>query len=62
MAVFEFHAVHQTNPEHHEHGTVVADDKLRAWDKLTHRHLTHIQLKRLNGFRAMLKQWRPDVA
>jgi len=54
VAVFKYHAVNPSKEENHEYGTVYAEDKIQAFDKLTRRQLTNIRLKRLKGLNAWL--------
>lgn len=61
MAVFEFSAASQQHEEGAETGTVVARDKLEAFDKLKRRRLTDIRLRQLNGVNALFKQFTADV-
>jgi len=63
VAVFKYRAVSRTDTEHLEHkGTVLADDKIQAFHKLTQRQLTDIKLKRLKGLDAWVARLRPDIS
>jgi hypothetical protein len=62
MAVFEFSAVTADSIEDREQGTIVADDKLMAFDKLKRLEYADIRLKALHGFEAFRRQWTADVS
>jgi type II secretory pathway component PulF len=61
MAVFEYVAVAGNEEGHQERGTVVARDKLEAYDKLRRLGFTDIKLKRLEGWNALLSKWTATV-
>ncbi len=54
MAVYQYVAVAVNKHGHTEHGTILARDKLDAFDKLKGRDLTDISLKRVRGWSAFL--------
>jgi hypothetical protein len=61
MAVFEFSAKSADSLEDKAQGTIIARDKLDAFDKLMRLHYTNIKLKPLRGIQAFFKQWSADV-
>ncbi len=61
MAVFEFSAKSADSLEDKAQGTIIARDKLGAFDKLMRLHYTNIKLKPLRGLQAFFKQWSADV-
>lgn len=61
MAVFEFSAKSADSLEDKAQGTIIARDKLDAFDKLMRLHYTNIRLKPLRGIQAFFKQWSADV-
>jgi hypothetical protein len=61
MAVFEFSVVSTDSIEDREEGTIVANDKLAAFDKLKRLEYTDIRLRSLHGFEAFRRQWSADV-
>lgn len=61
MAVFEFSAKSADSLEDKAQGTIIARDKLDAFDKLMRLHYTNIKLKPLRGLQAFFKQWSADV-
>jgi len=61
MAVFEFSAKSADSLEDKAQGTIIARDKLDAFDKLMRLHYTNIKLKPIRGIQAFLKQWSADV-
>lgn len=62
MAVFEYTAKSADSLEDRAEGTIVAQDKLEAFDKLMRLHYTHIRLRPLKGIQAFFKQWSADVS
>lgn len=54
MVVYEYSAASAERNGKVEHGTVLARDKLDAFDKLKRRHLTEIRLKRMAGISAII--------
>lgn len=61
MAVFEFSAKSADSLEDKAQGTIIARDKLDAFDKLMRLHYTNIKLKPIRGLQAFFKQWSADV-
>ena len=61
MAVFEFFAKSADSLEDKAQGTIIARDKLDAFDKLMRLHYTNIKLKPIRGIQAFFKQWSADV-
>jgi type II secretory pathway component PulF len=61
MAVFEYSAKSADSLEDKAQGTIIARDKLDAFDKLMRLHYTNIKLKPLRGIQAFFKQWSADV-
>ena len=61
MAVFEFSAISADSIEDREQGTIVASDKLDAFDKLKRLEYDDIRLRSLHGFEAFIRQWTADV-
>jgi type II secretory pathway component PulF len=61
VAVFEFTAVAHEREAHSEQGTIVARDKLEAYDKLRSRQFTDIRLKKVQGMQAWIRQFTADV-
>ena len=61
MAVFEFSATPTTGDGHPEMGTVVARDKLDAFDKLRRNQFGEIHLRRLGGWSAFVARFRADI-
>ncbi|MBL7646561.1 MAG: hypothetical protein JNK74_10270 [Candidatus Hydrogenedentes bacterium] len=61
MAVFEFSAKSADSLEDKAQGTIIARDKLDAFDKLMRLHYTNIKLKPIRGIQAFFKQWSADV-
>jgi hypothetical protein len=61
MAVFEFSAKSADSLEDKAQGTIIARDKLDAFDKLMRLHYTNIKLKPVRGIQAFFKQWSADV-
>lgn len=63
MAVFKFSALAmgKENDDHYEKGTVVAFDQVDAMDKLRRARYTHIKLKQMRGFTALINQFTADV-
>lgn len=61
MVVYEYSAVSTENPKQVEQGTVLARDKVDAFDKLKRRHLTDIRLKRMEGFSALIGKFTASV-
>jgi len=62
MALYEFSAKTADSLEDRADGTVVARDKLDAFDKLMRLHYTHIKLRPVRGVVAFFKQWSADVS
>lgn len=62
MAVFEFTAVSADSLEDRTQGTIVAADKLAAFDKLKRLEYDNIKLRPLHGFEAFVRQWTADVS
>lgn len=62
MAVFKFSALAlgKENEDHYEKGTVVAHDQMDAMDKLRRARYTHIKLKQIRGFSALITQFTAD--
>jgi type II secretory pathway component PulF len=61
MAIFQFLATTDNKEHHMETGSVIARDKIDAYDKLRKNNLTLVKLKKLNGFDAFLKSFHPDI-
>lgn len=61
MAVFEFSAKSTDSLEDKAQGTIIARDKLDAFDKLMRLHYTNIKLRPIKGIQAFFKQWSADV-
>ena len=61
MVVYEYSAVSSENKAHVEQGTVLARDKVDAFDKLKRRHLSDIRLKRMEGFSALIGKFTASV-
>lgn len=61
MAVFRYTAVLRDREGHVEQGTVIARDKIEAFDKLTRLRYTKIQLKKVEGLQALLQRLTADV-
>lgn len=61
MAVYRYTAVSAAKNGRVQRGTVLAKDKLDAFDKLKHRQLTNINLHRLEGFAAVFAHLRADI-
>lgn len=62
MAVFEFSALSTDSLEDRAEGTIVAPDKLAAFDKLKRLEYEDIKLKPLHGVEAFFRQWTADVS
>ena len=62
MAVFEYSAISADSLEDKAQGTILARDKLDAFDKLMRLHYTNIKLKPVRGIQAFFKQWSADVS
>lgn len=62
MAVYQFSAKSTDSLEDRAEGTIVARDKLDAFDKLMRLHYTNIRLRPLKGLQAFFKQWSADVS
>ncbi len=62
MAVFEYSAVSADSLEDREQGTIVAPDRLAAFDKLKRMEYADIKLRALRGFEAFIRQWTADVS
>lgn len=60
--VFEFSAKTADSLEDRAQGTIIAQDKLDAFDKLMRLHYTNIRLRPVRGIQAFLKQWSADVS
>ncbi|MFM1920803.1 MAG: hypothetical protein RLZZ303_2437 [Candidatus Hydrogenedentota bacterium] len=58
MAVFKYSGDSTVKEGSHESGTIVAQDKLDAYDKLRQQGLTNIHLKKVTGLAAFLEQLR----
>lgn len=56
MAVYRYSADSMKKEGSHESGTIVAQDKLDAYDKLRRNGLTNVHLTKLSGFAALLVQ------
>lgn len=56
MAVYRYSADSMIKEGSHESGTVVAQDKLDAYDKLRRQGLTNVHLTKLAGLAALLAQ------
>ncbi|MCC6144068.1 MAG: hypothetical protein IT368_09700 [Candidatus Hydrogenedentes bacterium] len=61
MAVFEYTAIVHERDAHSEQGTIVARDKLDAYDKLRRRQFTDIKLRKVEGVQAWLRSFTADV-
>jgi type II secretory pathway component PulF len=61
VIVYEYSAVSIENKAQVEQGTVLARDKVEAFDKLKRRHLTDIRLKRMEGFSALIGKFTASV-
>lgn len=61
MAVYQYTAVSAAKNGHLQKGTILAKDKLDAFDKLKHRQLTNINLRRIEGFAAVFGLLRADI-
>mgnify|MGYP003661241987 CR=1 FL=1 len=62
MAVFAYSAISAESVDGREQGTVVAPDKLAAFDKLKRLEYEDIKLRSLHGFEAFMRQWTADVS
>lgn len=62
MAVFAYSAISADSIDEREHGTIVAQDKLAAFDKLKRMEYEDIKLRSLHGFEAFMRQWTADVS
>lgn len=62
MAVFKYIGDSIDTPGVEESGTVVAGDKLSAYDKLRQQGLTNIKLKKVEGFAALIERLRTGSA
>ncbi len=58
MAVFKYSGDSTVKEGSHENGTIVAQDKLDAYDKLRQSGLTNLHLKKVSGLTAFLEQLR----
>ncbi len=58
VAVFKYSGDSVIKEGSHENGTVVAQDKLEAYDKLRQTGLTNIHLKKVSGLAAFMEQLR----
>ncbi len=58
MAVFEYRAL--LNKQRMS-GTVVADDRIRAFDKLKKKNYDNIELHQIKGLSAFIRQFSADV-
>lgn len=58
VAVFKYSGDSVVKEGSHENGTVVAQDKLEAYDKLRQTGLTNIHLKKVSGLAAFLEELR----
>lgn len=61
MVVFQYSGTSSDSNHRTEHGTVLAKDKLDAFDKLKRRSLTNIRLKRVEGFSALIAKFTATV-
>ena len=61
MAVYEYSARTADSLEDRAEGTIIAQDKLEAFDKLMRLHYTHIKLRPLKGLHAFFRKWSADV-
>lgn len=62
MAVFEYSARTADSLEDRAQGTIIAQDKLEAFDKLMRMHYTNIKLRPVRGLQAFIRQWTADVS
>ncbi len=61
MAVFRYSAVHKGSEDHDESGTIVAQDKIQAFDKLTRLGYTRVGLQKVEGMAALLQRMTADI-
>jgi len=54
MALFEYTGVKRDSGGSESEGTVVAKDKIEAFDKVMRMNLTEIKLKRVSGLQAFM--------
>ncbi len=58
MAVFKYSGESTKGERTHENGTIVAQDKLDAYDKLRSSGLTNVHLKKVQGLAAFIEHLR----
>lgn len=58
MAVFKYSGDRTKGERSHESGTIVAQDKLDAYDKLRSAGLTNVHLKKVEGMAAFIERIR----
>lgn len=58
MAVFKYSGERTSGERTHETGTIVAQDRLDAYDKLRSAGLTNVHLKKVEGLAAFIQQLR----
>lgn len=58
MAVFKYSGERNSGERTHETGTIVAQDRLDAYDKLRSAGLTNVHLKKVEGLAAFIQQLR----
>ena len=67
MAVYSYSGRTTDSEPHHIRGTVVARDKVEAYDRVRHLGMSHIHLHQLEGIQATVQEWlshlgfRPQV-
>ncbi|MBI2424456.1 MAG: hypothetical protein HYV27_16620 [Candidatus Hydrogenedentes bacterium] len=61
MEVYEYSATVHDSESIVEEGTVIARDKLDAFDKMKRQNYTNIALRRLSGWQAFISRWTPDI-
>jgi type II secretory pathway component PulF len=61
VVVFEYSGTSVHGDHRTERGTILARDKLDAFDKLKRRDLANIHLKRVEGFSALIAKFTATV-